>query len=317
MVKIKKISSKFMKTKLPQSDDNGLYATLDELMNMRKYVAYMQNSYKHKTYSAQTGDIKSAFKGRGIEMEEIREYHFGDDVRDIDWRVTARKEKPYTKIYMEEKDREIYVWLDLSQMMLFGSSYELKSVTASKFAALIAWIALNNKDRFGCIIFDGKNSWLYKAKNDRAYLAAVLKKISEVGKQILQKEYNDSAQRIKSLKMLQANIKNKASLFVISSFIGWNADYDMELAALAKKTDMYLINIFDKLEEKAPTAGQYMAQFGDEKIVFDSSSKIYQKKYADYFATKRQERKQFCRKIGCKMIDFSSSMSFINGLKIL
>ena len=149
MVKLKKIATKFITLKSLKISGNGLFVELDELMNMRKYATFLQQGKNVKTYSDQVGDVKSAFKGRGIEMDEIREYQFGDDVRDIDWRVTARKEKPYTKLYTEERDREIFVWLDLSSFMLFGSKNELKSVTASKIAALLGWIALNNKDRFG------------------------------------------------------------------------------------------------------------------------------------------------------------------------
>ena len=244
MVKLKKILSKTVAPKASMVSGNGLFVELDELMNMRKYATYLQQGKKKKTYSNQVGDVKSAFKGRGIEMDEIREYQFGDDVRDIDWRVTARKEKPYTKLYTEERDREIFVWLDLSSFMLFGSKTELKSVTASKIAALIAWIALNNKDRFGCIIFDGKKSLVFKPKNDRAYLGAIFKKISEVSKNILVESKNDDGERIKSLKLLQANVKNMANIFVISSFMYLGDEYDNVLTTLAKKTNMFVINVF-------------------------------------------------------------------------
>ena len=87
----------------------GLYAGIDELISQRRYLPYM------------AGDIRSAFKGRGMELEEVRAYGYGDDVRDIDWRVTARKGDTYTKIFSEEKDREVYAVLDLSPYMLFGT----------------------------------------------------------------------------------------------------------------------------------------------------------------------------------------------------
>ena len=141
-------------------EGNGLSVSLEELMNMRRYLAYIKGKKRKQTFSCQAGDIKSAFKGRGMEFEEIRAYNFGDDVRDIDWRVTARKEIPYTKLYAEEKDHQIYVWLDLSAPMLFGSKKELKSVSASKIAALLGWLALENKDRFGCIIYNGPCAFL-------------------------------------------------------------------------------------------------------------------------------------------------------------
>ncbi len=317
MNKIKKFAQKIFKNKKQEDARNGLYASLDELMDMRKYVGYLQKSRKLKSYSENSGDISSLFKGRGIEMEEIREYGFGDDVRDIDWRVTARKEKPYTKVYQEERDHEIYVWLDLSSIMLFGSRKELKSVTSSKLAALLGWIALNNKDKFGCVIFDGQQSWMFKPKHDRAYLAAILKKITEISQMSLSSAYNDEEKRIKSLKLLQSNVKNKAGIFVITSFGYWSNACDIELTGLAKKTKMYMINVFDQLEEKAPSSGQYMAEYNGEKLVFDSSSKTYRKDYAMYFAKKREEKESFCRRFGCKMISFSSDMSYGSWAKIL
>ncbi len=317
MVKLKKIVSKNIESKTSKVSGNGLFVGLAELMNMRKYATYLQQGKRKKTYSNQVGDVKSAFKGRGIEMDEIREYQFGDDVRDIDWRVTARKEKPYTKLYSEERDREIFVWLDLSAIMLFGSNQELKSVTASKIAALIGWIALNNKDRFGCVIFDGKKSWVFKPKNDRAYLGAVFNKISEISQAVLSDNQNIEQERIKSLKLLQSNVKNQASVFVISSFAYLSNEYDNILATLAKKTGLFMINVFDKLEEKAPVSGQYMVEYNGEKLLMDTSSKIYKKKYSEYFADKLKKKEIFCKKMACKMINFSSEMSFVGDLKIL
>ena len=316
MVKLKKITDKFFKNGQSKSKSNGLYATLDELMEMRKFAKYMQKRSRVKSYSSQAGDIKSAFKGRGIEMEEIREYAFGDDVRDIDWRVSARKEKPYTKVYLEERDHEILVWLDLSKIMLFGSSVELKSVTAAKVAALLGWIALNNKDRFGCVIFDGNKSWWFKPKNDRTYLAAILKKIAEVSQQSLKNTKYIIDEKIRSLKLLETNIKGKASVFLLSSFNEWKTDFDADIAMIAKKGRTFLIDIFDALEEKAPIAGQYMVEYDGKKMIFDSSSKIYKKEYAAYFSRLKQQRENFCHRFGCGLIEITPQTDIGKTLKI-
>lgn len=316
MGKLKKITSRLFKTGSKSKIGNGLYASLEELMDVRKFAGYLQTSRKIKSFSTQVGDIKSAFKGRGIEMEEIREYAFGDDVRDIDWRVTARKEKPYTKIYLQERDREIYVWLDLSPLMLFGSSRELKAVTAAKVAALLGWVSLNNKDRFGCVIFDGKQSWMFKAKNNRAYLAAILKKTAEISRTALNNTEISDEEKRRSVKWLQANAKGRASVFLISSFNGWGSEFDRDIAALARKSRLFLVNVFDRLEERAPVAGQYMAEYNGQKLLLDSANKTYRKEYAAYFAQKHKQRAEFCRHFGCRLIDFSPEMSFIGGLKI-
>lgn len=314
MIKLHKIKNFFHKDEPQQG--NGLSADLSELMGMRRYIPIIRNTKAKAASSVDSGNIKSAFRGRGIEMEEIRQYQFGDDIRDIDWRVTARMNEPYTKIYAQERNREIYVWLDLSPIMLFGSKTELKSVTAAKIAALLGWIALDNKDRFGCVVFDGQQSWLFKPRNDRAYIAAICKKIAEISQNALNNSHNDMDAKLKSLKMLSRQVKKDGSVFVISSMMYWEEVYDNDLAYLAKNNRLFLFDIYDELERKAPRSGQYMAQFGEDRLTIDSSNKEYNKTYRDYFAKKYQERQDWCKHFGCQLIDFSQNSNVIKNLKI-
>lgn len=314
MIKLKKISELFKKN--DYTAGNGLYADLSELMAMRHYVPMMRNSRDKKASSIDSGGIRSAFRGRGIEMEEIREYQFGDDVRDIDWRVTARMNSPYTKIYTQERNREIYAWLDLSPIMLFGSRQELKSVTASKLAAFLGWMALDNKDRFGCIIFDGANSYVLKSGNDRAYIAAICKKISDIGRQSLNNNVNDSESRLKSLKLLRRNASKGAGIFIISSLMFWDDRYNRELTYLAGNNQLFLVNVFDNLEKDSPPAGQYKVEFAGEKLIFDSSGRDYIQNYREYFAEKNQSLHDFSKKVKAQLIDFSQNYSILGNFKI-
>ena len=201
------------------------------------------------------GEVRSAFKGRGIEMEEIREYTFGDDVRDIDWRVTARKKSLYTKAGVGgSADREIYVLLDLSPSMVFGTRKELKSVTASKAAALIGWMAQENRDRFGAVIYDGREIRTFKSRQNRAHLTAVLKKIAETGRKILSApaDEEEGGGTARALQAMTKLIKSRAAVFVISDFYVFGEAEKKALAALAKKGQVFCINVFDLLEELAP-----------------------------------------------------------------
>lgn len=296
-------------------EGNGLSASLEELMAMRRYVAYVRDFKRRRSLSREAGDIKSAFKGRGMELEEIRSYNFGDDIRDIDWRVTARKDSPYTKVYNEEKDHEIYAWVDLSAPMLFGSKKELKAVTASKIAALLGWLALENKDRFGCVIFDGAESWLFKPQNNRAHLLAVLKKLAAAGEAVLAKPQIEAGAMAKSLKLLEQNAKNKATVFVLSDFNSAGEAIQKQLAALSKKSRLYLVNIFDVLEENPPKAGEYMAEYAGKRLIFDSSPKAYKQDYQGYFAAKRAALQDFCRRFGCQLVEFRTDMEIAQHLK--
>ncbi len=300
----------------PKQEGNGLSASLEELMNMRRYVVYLHNFKRRRSFSHEAGDIKSAFKGRGMELEEVRSYNYGDDIRDIDWRITARKDAPYTKIFNEEKDHEIYVWVDLSAPMLFGSKKELKSVTAAKITALLGWMALENKDRFGCVIFNGKESWLFKPQNNRAHLLAVLKKLSAASEDILAHPHFEQGEAVKSLKLLEQSAKNKATVFVVSDFNFVDEGLQKQLAALSKKSRLYLMNVFDVLEENPPKAGEYMAEYDGKRLIFDSSPKIYKKDYQSYFAAKRNRLKDFCRRFNCNLLEFRTDWAIENNLKL-
>lgn len=310
-------AAKILNKEQKDTASNGLVVGLDDLMSMRRYVPFMRVYHQQKASSFDSGELKSMFKGRGIEMEEVREYHFGDDVRDIDWRVTARMGEAYTKVYTAERNREIYVWLDLSPIMLFGSTKELKSVTAAKIAALLGWMALDNKDRFGCVIFDGEHSWNFSPKGDRANISAICKKIAEVSEKSLYNQINSAEERKKSLKLLSRQARKGGNIFLISSFLFWNDDYDSEISYIAKANNSVLLNIYDELERKAPPSGQYMAEFAGEKFVFDSSDRSYKKNYKEYFADKNKALADRCKLLGCQLLDLSQNSVLTGKLKIL
>lgn len=297
-------------------DNAGLFVTLDELIEQKQYVAYLRALTSRLTTSNQAGDVKSAFKGRGIELEEIRSYTFGDDIRDIDWRVTARKDTPFTKLYAEEKDREIYVLLDLSSQMVFGTRKELKSVAAAKIAALLGWLALENKDRLGCVIFDGENNYVFKPQNHQANMIAIFKKIAQVSQDILHKKPRSEENFAKSIKLLQQNLKSQATIFIISDFNQFNDELKKTIAGIVKKSKVYMINVFDVLEEKAPKAGEYMAEDYGERLVFDTDSKQFQKAYQAHFTLKRHEVKNFAMRFGCRYIEVRTDIELYKQLKV-
>ena len=298
---------------------NGLYASLEELMEQRKNLAYLQLKNKLET-SDMSGEVRSAFKGRGIEMEEIREYTYGDNVRDIDWRVTARKKTPYTKIYAQERDREIYVLLDLSSSMVFGTKKELKSVTAAKTAALIGWLAQENHDRFGTVIYDGSQIHTFKSQHNSAYLLAILKKISDISQKILQKnqlptENNNSLSR--PLQTMNKLIKNRAAVFIVSDFFKFGDIEKKALATLSKKSQVFCIDIYDPLEETAPKKGEYMIENNGKTLVFDSRPQTFRKAYQNYFAEKKNKINEFCRRFNCRYMKIRTDNDVFYYLKFI
>lgn len=283
----------------------GLVVTIDDLLAQQKYLPYISTK-RNKFTADRAGEAKSAFKGRGIEFEEVRQYNLSDDIRDIDWRVTARKSEPYTKIFNEEKDREIIVFLDMSATMVFGTRKELKSVTAAKTAALIGWLAVRNKDRFGLLIYDGTRTSYFKPQNNLASLMYVFNQIASKSKEVLQN--NKSGDISTALDTLQFNQKGKGTIFILSDFYHIDTDKFRKIAVLAKKHQICCVNIFDVIEERAPQSGVYAAQFLNNKVVFDTFDDNFKMYYNEYFRDNRNIIRKNCQKFLCKYMEIRTDI---------
>ena len=296
MVKVNKISRLWKRT--DNNDLTGLVPEFADMVEIKRYVPYLRE-FKFNKSSSMVGDYKSSFKGRGMEFEEVRSYTFGDDIRDIDWRVTARKNQPYTKLYAEEKDRQLYVWLDLSTSMRFGTKKELKSVTAAKTAALLGWYALSNRDRFGLMVFDGNKTHIFESKRSHESLLIVLKKIEKIAQETLNIK-SESQDKAKSLQLAAKRIGKNSIVFLISDFNFSEDKLKHELTALSAVNEVCLISLYDNLEAVSPPIGEYMAQYEGKQQLLVSYGEDYNLKYEKYFADKRQSLKDFCAKLNCK-----------------
>ena len=299
-----------------KNKQQGLIATVDDLLQQQKYLPYLV-LYPNKLTSNRAGDAKSVFKGRGMEFAEVRAYTYDDDVRDIDWRVTARKKEPYTKVFNEERDREIVVFLDLSASMLFGTRHELKSVTAAKTAALIGWQTIRNKDRFGVIIFDGKDVEYYKPQNDIKSLIEIFRHIAQKTQDILNYDTNrkDNLKEINdALGLLHYYQKGQGTLFVISDFADFDSEKLQTLAMLARKHQIYCVNIFDALEENAPADGIYTAQYNGIRTTINSHNLQFKAAYYAYFNEKRAKLKKNCQKFLCRYMEIRTDIPIFKQL---
>ena len=297
MVNLQKIAD-FIKFKKSAEVNSALVADFRQLNFMKHYVPYLKE-FKFNQTSGQAGDSRSSFKGRGMEFAEVRAYNYGDDVRDIDWRVTARKNQPFTKLYTEEKDREVYLWVDLSKHMLFGTKKELKSVTAAKTAALLGWYALENKDRLGVLIYDGQKTLVFRPKRAYDNWLSVLKKMESVAEQGLH-QTDESVSMVQSLQVLRQNATKHAIVFIISSFDAEHAEIMSQIQAISKYNELYVVNVFDVLEDVAPPSGEYLAQYKNEQQLLISGGKIFANEYRQFFAQKRQKINNFCAKNNCR-----------------
>lgn len=306
----------FFGGKTEENPEKGLCVSLEELIaeqNNLPYVAELRN----RPPSNRAGDVKSAFKGRGMELEEVRAYAFGDDVRDIDWRITARKSEPFTKVYNEEKDRIMTVVLDMSPSMVFGTRRELKAVSAAKIAALLGWMSLRNKDRFGLLIYDGKETSYFKPQGSIKGLMAMFNKIAAVSRQILTGGEYATGGLGEALKVLQYNQKGQGTVFILSDFYHFGSEEFKNVAALAGRHKVYCLHIFDVLEEIAPESGVYPAEYDGQKIIFNSGTAAFKHEYRQYFAQNRENIKKNCQKFLCGYAEIRTDKPVFKQLSLL
>ena len=296
------------------SKSEALSVSLETLIKQQKYLPFLQIKNNLET-STLSGEIKSALKGRGMELEEVRSYAYGDDIRDMDWRVTARKSEPFTKVYHEEKDREITVMIDMSASMVFGTRNELKTVSAAKIAALLGWYALKNKDRFGVLIFDGESSHYFKPQNNRKSLISIFKFIADISEKVLKNSAKGDISE--ALKTLQIHQKGHGIIFILSDFSQIDFEKFKQIAALAKNNKVCLINIFDVLEEVAPPSDEYLAQYETQTLSFDSSPEDFKREYQKYFSSKRDALRQNCRKFSCKYVEIRTDIPVYKQLRLM
>ena len=202
--------------------------------------------------------------------------------------------------------------------MVFGTRKELKSVSAAKVSALIGWLCLENKDRFGAYVFDGTQNSFFKASNSRGNMIAILKKISTYTQQILSPGQAKSESLFKPIKLLSQTLKGHATVFIVSDFSDFSDKVQKSLAELSRKCQVFCIDVFDTLEAKAPPSGEYMVSSGSGKsLIFNTTSKEFRAEYQEYFASRRQEIKEFCRRFGARYIAINGETELYRQLQII
>ena len=228
--------------------------SLESLIGLRDKSRALELGARRSSLSVQAGGYRSAYRGRGLEFDEVRIYQAGDAARDIDWRVTARRGKPHTKMFREERERPVLIGLDLDATMFFGSRL-LKSVQAQRVAGLIAWTAARAGDRIGGVVTGGGRSVALPA---RPRTDAVLHLLRQM--QLLQPQAPNTptAGALDQCLGRLVHVAHPGSLLpVISDFQGLSEEGERRLFALSRHNDVMLILIFDSLEAQPPPAGRY------------------------------------------------------------
>lgn len=216
------------------------------------------------------GEYHSAFKGRGMTFSEVREYQYGDDVRDIDWNVTARQNHPYIKVYEEERELTVMLLVDVSGSKDFGAVGETKRDMMAEIAATLAFSAIENNDKVGVILFSDKIEKFIPPKKGRKHILLVISTLLDF------KPENKGTDVNCALEFLTSGIKKRCTSFLVSDFIDED-DYSKALSIANNKHDLIAVQVYDKREMQLPDVGLmrvYDAETGEERWINTSSKKV-------------------------------------------
>lgn len=253
------LNKNFQKNNLsPQQNKNfGVSCTIDELIALKPQAERLTFPLKRKTRSYLTGAKQSSLRGRGIDFDEVRAYQAGDEIRSIDWRVTARTGRAHTKVYKEEKEKPVYVLLDLRHTMFFGSKLYFKSVSACHVASLLAWAAIKHGDRFGALIFSNHSHYEQKPKSGSKAALRFIHNASEFSEHLLQATTSTTSENenlVSALKKLQQVVRPGSLVYLISDFHDVNDEAKKSLSLMSRHNDLIAIHISDPLEQQLPEA---------------------------------------------------------------
>ncbi|WP_417712018.1 DUF58 domain-containing protein [Pseudoalteromonas ardens] len=238
---------------LTQSHSNGVELTLKELLYYKSKARLLDLKPKRAIRSDQAGQYLAPHKGRGMEFAEVRQYQYGDDIRAIDWRVTARTGEAHTKLYQEEKERPVFIFCDLSSPLLFGSRLLLKSVQAAHLSALVAWSACARGDRLGGVVFsEHGHHELKPTARDKGVLAFCHQLCDIHAQSLAQRGDNQASSFDNNLKRLSHLAKPGSLIYLISDFSQLNEASFKQLEHLSRHCELIGCQISDPFEHTLP-----------------------------------------------------------------
>lgn len=256
-----------------------------------------------------SGDYHSAFKGRGMAFSEVRAYTYGDDVRNIDWNVTARTGDTHVKVFEEERELTVMLLIDISRSSFYGTRAQFKSDVAAEISGVLSFSAISNNDKVGAILFSDQIEQYIPPKKGKAHILRILREI------IYHQPKGSGTDLGKSLEYLNNVIKKRSIVFILSDFI--TGPYETPLRISAKRHDVIGIHIYDRSEYQLPDVGllKIKDMESGKTSLIDTSSRQVRREYEQYFAQKAKTFKQLFSKMGLDTMEVQVREDYVKVLR--
>jgi len=262
------------------------------------------------------GSYRSSIKGRGMEFDESRPYQPGDDIRNMDWRVTARTNKPYSKVFREERERPVLLWVDFRTPMFFGTQQCYKSVQAAKVSATLAWKAKQHGDRVGGLFFSEQQHMEFRPASGNKTVLHMMKQLSEFSTNksgSTQNQRNGNGLK-HALQRLNHVVHPGTLIYMLSDFRNTSDYFETTLKHLCRHNEVVLIHLYDSLESELPIDGQYRVTDGESEAIINTGNSHTKDLYHHRFSSLQQYLQRLCMKSQAQYLSISTADNTLESL---
>lgn len=296
------------------SQQPALYSSLAPLMAWQYHVAQRKFGAQNALQAQQTGAHHALRKGRGMTFSEVRQYQPGDDIRHMDWRVTARTQKPHTKVFIEEHERPTWLLCEQSPALFFASQTRLKAVQALNISAILGWVALNQHDKVGSLSFNHLNqAWQTPKSTPASFIRSVQHAIDLQTQVRFPAAVSESLWQ-NALHTLNKMVKPGSKIFIIGDMLNLNAPSLALLNQLRRHNELVAIHIYDPLEKQLPNLGWLSFSATPNAVRLDSAKAQTRAQYANSYQTAWQTTQAHFIKMRIPLIEISNTQSPLQAL---
>ena len=282
-----------------------------ELLKKVRKIEIKTKALSHQIFA---GEYHSAFKGRGMAFSEVREYQWGDDVRSMDWNVTARLRAPYVKVYEEERELTVVLLVDVSRSGLFGTAVETKRERIAEIAAVLSFSAILNNDKVGALFFSDRVEKFIPPGKGRSHLLHIIREMLEL------QPVSDGTDIGAALKFLTNAIKKKCTAFLLSDLLDadpqGNPRYEEALKVAVNRHDLSVIKVHDPRERTLPDVGLVHIKDSetDQAAWVDTGSRKMRSAYETWFSTLAAREKELFNRYQVDQVDIATDADYVKGL---
>jgi uncharacterized protein (DUF58 family) len=301
----------------PPDQDPRVYADLQQLIRLQFKAKGFSYLPRQPVHSVLYGRHASRLRGRGLNFEELRNYLPGDDIRNVDWKASARSSRPQVRVYTEERDRPVWLLIDQRVSMFFGSRVRFKSVTAAEAAAVSAWRVIGMGDRVGAIVFNDSDIVVFKPQRSQNQVMAIL------GEVVRQNQVLHAGPDIAPgpamlngvLRRLRRVVRHDALVVLISDASGADAHSARLVTRINQHNDVILALVYDAMEQQLPDAGRLVASDGRGQLEVDSGGRQLRKGFADAFDQRRLALQALSRKHAIPLLPLDTERPVLDQLR--